>query len=85
MGILYFPDELGESGYISDTPDRHQFRYSFNGEERSIFWADSSTISKKEELHTKQLKFLEFVNFIKEIVYNSEEFKSLPEREGGYR
>lgn len=70
-------------GYFDQTPcATYQIRFHINGKEYKVE-GDETAYAYVEKRDTAR-RFCAFVDYMKELATNTEEYKSLPEAEGGY-
>lgn len=80
IDILSYPDEfVPESSHHVTPYQSYHLTISYNGQEKSIFWADESVATTVEAT-----KLREIFMRIHEIVTNKDEYQALPEASGGY-
>ncbi len=86
MDILSYPMTLNDGLHDFEHPESYVLRVKIDNEEKTIYWSAPWSFFDEdmEKLTDEQLAFKELVEYIKGIVYNSREYKALPDHEGGY-
>lgn len=86
MDILSYPLTLNDGFHDFEHPEGYMLRVKIDGEEKTIYWSAPWTFFDEdiEKLTDDQLAFKALVEHIKEIIYNSREYKSLPVQKGSY-
>lgn len=80
VNILNYPENFESEGGMVVTPfETYSLRVIIDGKEKNIYWKDQSLSKTKEAVQLREL-----FERIQVIISNKEEYKKLPEAQGGY-
>jgi predicted small lipoprotein YifL len=84
IGIMSFPDTLNlDDLYISPSCD-YDLHITVNGTVKAVVWTDGFYPYRYEDLPEKNKEFLGLVKYISDYIYGTDEYKQMPEANGGY-
>lgn len=86
MDILSYPLTLNDDFHDYEHPESYMLRVKIDNEEKTIYWSAPWSFYDEdlEKLTEEQIAFKELVEYIKGIIYNSKQYKSLPMNDGSY-
>lgn len=80
INILSYPDNFNPKSNMFQNPfQTYSIKIIANGKEKNIYWKDESVSNSKEAVKLRDL-----IKRIHEIISTKEEYKKLPEPQGGY-
>lgn len=82
-GVDQMPNDLGVDNYYVTPANQLTFTYTCNGSTKSIVWAIGAW-EEKDSLPEQNNQFLRFVKFIREYIYETDQYKNMPPSNGGY-
>lgn len=84
MNIMSCPDDLKVEGMGITPPCHYKLTVTIKGETKTIIWDEGFYSGMTENLPRDNVNFLKLVEFVSNNIYSMEEYKNMPEANGGY-
>ncbi len=84
VNILSFPDTLKAGSMLVMPSCDYKLTVTINGKTKNIIWKDGLYPSMKDSLPKDNKNFLKIVKYISDYIYSTEEYKNMPQANGGY-
>jgi hypothetical protein len=84
INIMSFPDTLKADGMAVTPSCDYKLTVTIKGKTKSIEWKEGFYTFMTENLPKENVNFLKLVKYIGDYIHSTEEYKNMPEANGGY-
>ena len=85
IDIMSFPDTLENAGLNVTPSSDYKLTVTMDGNTKTIIWKDGIYPGMSDDLPRYNADFLKLVKYIQDFIYQTDEYKNMPEANGGYQ